>query len=143
MSRTHKITYCAAVVVLTLACAASAPLQAQLVKVVGYDGKVREIDESKNRQPKLLKRVEATYTREAWEAQIKGNVEISFKIESDGVPTDIEVIKGLGMGLDEQAVAAVTQWRFQPPMRDGEVIPSRGTTNINFRMREDQRYHEE
>ena len=84
--------------------------------------------------------MKATYTKEAWDAQLKGNVVVSFAVNADGIPTDVEVIEGLGMGLDEQAVAAVRQSRYLPALRDGAPVAARGTTHIGFRMRDNQRY---
>ena len=34
------------------------------------------------------------------------------------------VLRSLGMGLDEKAVEAVRQWRFQPATRGNQLIPA-------------------
>ena len=36
-------------------------------------------------------------------------------VKRDGCPTEIRVVRGLDQGgLDEEAMAAVAQWRFEP-----------------------------
>ena len=44
-------------------------------------------------------------------------------IDVDGKAKDIEVVNGLGLGLDEQAVLAIQQWKFNPGMKDGVPVP--------------------
>jgi TonB family protein len=41
-------------------------------------------------------------------------------VEPDGTPSNIRVARKLGMGLDEKAIEAVKQWRFQPSIKDGQ-----------------------
>jgi protein TonB len=56
----------------------------------------------------------ALYTTEALQAGICGIVLVSFQVLPDGNPSKVEVIRGLGYGLDEKAVEVVRQWRFRP-----------------------------
>ena len=35
-------------------------------------------------------------------------------VDTDGTTKQIKVVRKLGMGLDEEAVAAVKKWRFRP-----------------------------
>jgi TonB family protein len=44
------------------------------------------------------------YTKQALDAKIEGSVTLYAVIGTDGVPSDISVINGLGSGLDEKAV---------------------------------------
>ena len=55
-------------------------------------------------------------------------------IDTDGLAKDIQVLKSQGMGLDEQAVIAITQWKFQPGMKDGAPIPVQAQIEINFKL---------
>lgn len=47
----------------------------------------------------------------------------SLAVGEDGLPRDLKVQRGASFGLDEQAIAAVWQWRFQPAMKDGAARP--------------------
>jgi periplasmic protein TonB len=38
------------------------------------------------------------------------------------------------LGLDEQAVAAVKQWKFKPAMKDGQPVAAQVQVYANFRM---------
>jgi outer membrane biosynthesis protein TonB len=38
------------------------------------------------------------------------------------------------MGLDEQAVIAITQWKFKPGTKDGAPIPVLAQIEINFKL---------
>ena len=44
------------------------------------------------------------YPEAARKANIKGVVQLKFKIKSDGTPKNIKVVKGLGFGCDEEAI---------------------------------------
>ena len=37
-------------------------------------------------------------------------------------PINVHIVKGVGMGLDEKAVAAVKQYRFKPAMKGGKPV---------------------
>ena len=74
------------------------------------------------------------YTIEAAKKKIEGTVLLSLIVLPDGFSRDVTVIKGLGYGLDEQAVKAVSTWRFQPGVRqsDGEAVPISITVETTF-----------
>lgn len=84
--------------------------------------------------PKLLYKVEPEYTAEARIAKYQGSVQLSVEIGTDGVARNFRVTKGLGLGLDENAVTAVRQWQFQPGTKDGASVPVLATIEVNFRL---------
>jgi TonB family protein len=86
-------------------------------------------------QPVLLSQVQAQYTDLAREARLEGTVRLQGTVQQDGTINDIQVVQGLGMGLDEAAVAAVRQWRFRPAMRNGEPVATRLGFEVTFRLR--------
>ncbi len=54
------------------------------------------------------------YSEEARKAKYQGTVVLQAVITADGRATEIQVVKGPGLGLEEKAVEAVKQWRFKP-----------------------------
>jgi len=72
--------------------------------------------------PRILSRVEPQYSEEARKNRLQGNVEISLVVDATGVPMQIAILRPLGMGLDEAAAAAVSQWRFSPAVRNGTPV---------------------
>ena len=56
------------------------------------------------------------------------------EIGADGVPVNVVVVRGLGLGLDEKAVEAITQWRFKPATLAGEPVAVSAQVEINFRL---------
>lgn len=54
------------------------------------------------------------YTDEARKAKLQGTVTLHVLVEKDGRASDVRIIRGLGLGLDDRAVEAVRNWRFVP-----------------------------
>jgi hypothetical protein len=73
--------------------------------------------------PRILESPEVTPTEEARRTNTYGKVKLSGVITRDGTIRELSVVKGLGRGLDERAIAAVkTGWIFLPATKNGEVI---------------------
>jgi TonB family protein len=84
--------------------------------------------------PKLAAKVEPVYTQVARLLKISGAVVLTVVVDVDGSARDIRLVRGLGFGLDEAAVNAVSQWRFEPGARAGAVVPVMATIEVNFRL---------
>ena len=83
--------------------------------------------------PVLVSKVEPVFSDEARAAKVDGTVVLYTEVGSDGAARNIRVLRGLGYGLDEKAIEAVQQWRFQPGMRDGQPVTVAATIEVNFR----------
>ena len=86
--------------------------------------------------PKCIYCTDPKYTPQALHAKINGTLELTAIVGVDGKAHKIEIVKGLGQGLDEQAVIAIQSWRFQPAVGpNGEpvavVVPIQVTFNIS------------
>jgi protein TonB len=55
-------------------------------------------------------------------------------VRSDGLPNEIRVIGSLDPGLDEEAVAAARQWRFQPGRVGDAPVDVLVTIVMDFRV---------
>jgi TonB family protein len=85
-------------------------------------------------QPRLTLKVEPTYSEEARIAKFQGTVMLSLVVAPDGTPTNIQVVRPLGLGLDQEAIDAVSRWTFQPGMKDGLPVPVLASVEVNFRL---------
>jgi TonB family protein len=91
--------------------------------------------------PKVVSEVKPQYTPEAIRAKIQGTVTMNVVVRTDGTPRDIEITKSLDAkyGLDTQAVAALSQWRFEPGLKDGKPVPVRVTVEMRFTLKKPTR----
>ncbi len=85
--------------------------------------------------PRLLKEVKAAYSDEARRRNVSGEVELEITIRRDGTVSDVRVLRGLGAGLDERAVAAVRQWRFAPARLKGTPVDVIVEVSVEFTLR--------
>jgi len=83
--------------------------------------------------PVLVSKVEPVFSDEARAAKVDGTVVLYTEVGPDGAAHNLRVLHGLGYGLDEHAIEAVQQWRFQPGMKDGRPVTVAATIEVNFR----------
>jgi protein TonB len=75
------------------------------------------------------------YTDEAMKVKVQGVVELIAIVGPDGRVTDVHVVKGLGLGLDEKAIAAVRSWRLTPARGpDGKPAAVRQVIEAVFQL---------
>lgn len=84
--------------------------------------------------PILLRKVEPEYADEARQAKYQGTVMLSVLVDTEGVPTNMRVIRAVGLGLDEKAKEAVAKWRFKPASQDGQPIEMETEVEVSFRL---------
>jgi TonB family protein len=82
--------------------------------------------------PAVIHSENPQYTMAARRAKIKGLVVIGLTVDANGVPQDVHVVRGLDQGLDENAIAAVQQYRFKPAMREGKPVPVEVNIEVKF-----------
>ncbi|MHB8655975.1 MAG: energy transducer TonB [Terriglobia bacterium] len=84
--------------------------------------------------PKEIYAPSPDYSEEARKAKFQGAVVLSLVVDAQGNPTDIQVVRALGMGLDEKAVEKVRTWKFVPGKRNGTPVPVRVLLEVTFRL---------
>ena len=73
--------------------------------------------------PRLIVQVNPKYTTSAVAQHIQGTVEMELVVTREGRPSQIRIVRSLDPGgLDEEAVAAVTEWRFEPGRLGGAPV---------------------
>ena len=84
--------------------------------------------------PQLIYSVEPEFSEEARKAKVAGNVLVNLWVDTNGLPSHVRVIRGVGMGLDEKAVEAVRQYRFKPAMESGKPVLVELNVEVNFQI---------
>ncbi len=84
--------------------------------------------------PAVIFKVEPEYTDEARAALLQGTESIALEIGPDGVPRELRVLRGVGLGLDEKGIEAVRQWKFKPGTKDGQPVTVSATIDVNWRL---------
>jgi protein TonB len=85
------------------------------------------------RRPVKIASVDPVYPEIARAARKEGVVILEVVIASDGRVDAVRVLRGVPM-LDQAAVAAVQQWRFEPARLNGQVVPVVMTVTVNFQL---------
>lgn len=84
--------------------------------------------------PQVLFAPEPEYSQEARTAKVAGNVLVYLQVDTDGHPANLRVLRGIGYGLDEKAVEAVTLYKFKPAMLQGKPVPVEMNVEVNFQI---------
>ena len=79
-------------------------------------------------------RVEPAYPDLARRSGVEGAVELEVSIDASGRVTDVEVLRGLPMGLSEAAADAVRKWTWKPARSPAGPVASRRTVRIRFTL---------
>jgi protein TonB len=124
---------CAVAVVLLLPCAARAhenggqhDTSPETIYHVGDAGV---------RAPRGVSMPEPEYSDHARRKKISGSVLVGMLVEPDGTVRDVKVTKSLEKSLDQQAIAAVRKWKFEPGTKDGQPVAVHVDAEVTFRIR--------
>lgn len=77
---------------------------------------------------------EAEYSDEARRNRFQGSELLRILIDEKGNVIDAEVLRPLGMGLDENAKKAVMTWRFKPSLLAGKPVKYQQTVAMDFNI---------
>lgn len=98
-----------------------------------YGGALRKIGGGVS-SPVVIYQVEPEFSEEARKAKFMGNVLVNLIVDSQGRPQNVHVLRGVGMGLDDKAVAAVKLYRFRPAMEGGKPVPVELNVEVDFQI---------
>ncbi|WP_077351270.1 energy transducer TonB [Algoriphagus sp. A40] len=113
-----------------------------LVDDVGKDGKeIFDVTEVQPNPPGGMQgwseylSTNLTYPAQARQMGIEGTVIVVFLINSDGSISNVEVLKGIGGGADEEAVRVVENSpKWTPAMQKDRVVNSRMRLPVRFKL---------
>jgi TonB family protein len=88
--------------------------------------------------PRVVREVKPTYTAAAMQAKIQGSIFMTVVVLASGEVGDVTVITSLDTehGLDQQAVDAARQWKFEPGTRQGKPVPVEVTVEMTFTLKQ-------
>jgi periplasmic protein TonB len=84
--------------------------------------------------PQLVFAPDPEFSDEARRAKYQGVCVVSLIVDAQGNPQRVQVVRHLGMGLDEKAVEAVKQYKFKPATLQGKPVPVEVNIEVNFRI---------
>lgn len=84
--------------------------------------------------PVIIHKVEPEFSEDARKAKLQGAILIKAMVTESGTVREPIVQRGLGLGLDEKAIEAVSQWRFKPGMRNCRPAAMPAFFEVNFRL---------
>lgn len=84
--------------------------------------------------PRVIYQPEPEFSEEARKAKFQGICTLALVVGVDGRPSQIRVQSSLGMGLDEKAIEAVKNWKFEPAMKDGHPVPVAIAVEVDFHL---------
>lgn len=85
--------------------------------------------------PALIHRVDPDYPELAIRARMECTVILEAVIGKQGDIADLRVLRGCGLGLDQAALSAVSEWRYTPTAIDGRPVEIVAVVTVNFRLR--------
>jgi len=62
-------------------------------------------------------------------------VELEVSLDASGAVTDVEVVRGLPLGLSEAAADAVRRWKYRPARTASGPVASRKSVRIRFALK--------
>jgi len=86
--------------------------------------------------PKLVKKVDPVYPKEARKNQIEGAVLLNVRTDVTGKVESVIVLKGEHAALNKAAAEAVKQWEYEPFSLAGKPKPMVFTMTVRFRAKE-------
>jgi TonB family protein len=113
--------------------AAGSPRVGVLPSSAGWMAPVAAADGSDG-PAELIRRPIPEYPDEARRLGIRGKVQLEVQLLATGDVQVLRVVRGLGHGLDEAAVAAVKKIVFRPAMKNGQPVDVVVKLNVLFEL---------
>jgi TonB family protein len=108
-----------------------AALDAPLIK--GRPAPERQEPVRLSKPPRKTHDVAPEYPDIASSARVQGVVIIELAVDEKGRVSSARVLRSVPL-LDEAALSAVRQWRYEPTLTNGRPVPVTVTVTVNFRL---------
>ena len=74
------------------------------------------------------------YPEVAQKAGIEGLVTVSFIVNKEGEVSNIEILRGIGGGCDEEVIRVLKLTKFSAAIQNGRFVPVKMTQNVRFNL---------
>lgn len=101
---------------------------------MAYDARAARQNEGGIVYPSLTRDKKPSFTKLAASNKLEGMVELLILVSEHGRVSEFEVIKPLGLGLDEKVIDAVRQWQYTPATQHGKPIGIYMRTSVTFSL---------
>ncbi|MBC2594839.1 energy transducer TonB [Ruficoccus amylovorans] len=95
---------------------------------------IYELDDL-DQKPRPVKQVRPKYPRQLASRKVEGVVKLTFVIDQNGDVIDIKVVDATFPEFGEAAMAALREWKFEPGMKNAQVVKARGKLSIPFSIK--------
>jgi len=86
------------------------------------------------KMPRITYKQEPFFSEAARSRRFQGVVALNVVVDPTGKVGNVDIVHPLGMGLDDNAVATVSTWQFQPATKDGEPVAVGVYIEVSFRL---------
>jgi protein TonB len=86
------------------------------------------------RRPQIVHQVDPVYPPMALAARVQGIVIIEATISAEGAIMDARILRSVHL-LDQAALDAVRQWRYEPSRLNGVAVPVIMTVTVSFTLK--------
>jgi TonB family protein len=86
-------------------------------------------------KPRAVYKPGPSYPANALLKRVSGTIRVRVVVNERGFPEILEVVQHLREGLDARVLSAVSQWRFEPPLKDGVPAATMVVVEIKFHLR--------
>jgi TonB family protein len=85
-------------------------------------------------KPRALYKPGPSYPPNALLKKVAGTIQVRVVINENGFPEILEAVQHLREGLDARALWAVSQWRFERPLKDGKGAATMVLVDVKFHL---------
>lgn len=64
--------------------------------------------------------------------RISGTVLVALVVSSKGMPVNVHIARSVDKDIDQSAIDAVKEWRFEPARKEGKPVAVKVTVEIRF-----------
>jgi TonB family protein len=91
--------------------------------------------EDKGQTPRLIVEKKPEYPEEARKKGIQGAVILKIRVDREGNVEAVKVVKSESLLLNDAAIEAVKQWKYEPFLLQGEATPVVFAVTVRFMMK--------
>ncbi len=131
-----KRAACAAAVIIVLSCSVKAAQESSDKNVQSAENDTVYEPGNGLTPPKGVYMPNPEYSEKARKKKISETQScVEMVVTTDGKVRDVKVTKSLEPSLDQQAIAAVQTWKFEPATEDGKPVAVHIHAEVSFRIR--------